>query len=152
MLRPFFLRLRDPVELDRLRERFLEVMKSRFSEDHSLKVKVTSWHGGITPDVRVKFRVGLSTNLFGSDDLLSLRMRLSLVDVCWVFSFFFFGWMVPLDLFFFFFLFVLLEIDKQRETTDGMRYYRSRPSQRNLSPSLTHDHSTFCVCRQDTNM
>ena len=87
MLRPFFLRLRDPVELDRLRERFLEVMKYRFPEDHSLKIKLTSWEGNITPDVRVKFRVGLSTNLFGSDDLLSLRMRLSLVDVCWVLSF-----------------------------------------------------------------
>ena len=85
MLRPFFLRLRDPVELDRLRERFLEVIRSRFPEDHSLKIKLTSWEDNITPDVRVKFRVGLSTNLFGSDDLLSLRMRLSLVDVCWVF-------------------------------------------------------------------
>jgi hypothetical protein len=100
MLRPFFLRLRDPVELDRLRERFFEVMKSRFPEDHSLKVKVTSWHGGITPDVRVKFRVGLSTNLFGSDDLLSLRMRLSLVDVCWVFCFFSFAGWCLLTLFF----------------------------------------------------
>lgn len=85
MLRPFFLRLRDPVELDRLRARFLEVMKSRFPEDHSLKVKLASWEGDIMPDMRVKFRVGLSTNLFGSDGLLSLRMRLSLIDACWVF-------------------------------------------------------------------
>ena len=97
MLRPFFLRLRDPVELDRLRDRFLEVIRSRFPEDddHSLKIKLTSWEGNITPDVRVKFRVGLSTNLFGSDDLLSLRMRLSLVDVCWVFIYLFIllpGW------------------------------------------------------------
>ena len=91
MLRPFFLRLRDPVELDRLRDRFLEVIRSRLpgdDDDHSLKIKLTSWEGAITPDVRVKFRIGLSTNLFGSDDLLSLRMRLSLIDVCWV-SFFF---------------------------------------------------------------
>ena len=84
MLRPFFLRLRDPVELDGLRERFLEVIRSRFPEDHSSKIKLASWEGDITPDVRVKFRVGLSTNLFGSDDLMSLRMKLSLVDVCWV--------------------------------------------------------------------
>ena len=90
MLRPFFFRLRDPVELDRLRERFLEVMRFRFPEDHSLKIKLSSWEGDITPDVRVKFRVGLSTNLFGSDDLLSLRMRLSLVDVCWVIIIYFF--------------------------------------------------------------
>ena len=96
MLRPFFLRLRDPVELDRLRERFLEVMKSPFPEDRSLKVELISWEfeGDITPDVRVEFRVGLSTNLYGFDDLLSLRMRLSLVDVCWVFCFVFFGWMI----------------------------------------------------------
>jgi general transcription factor 3C protein 4 len=102
MLRPFFLRLRDPVELDRLRERFLEVMRTRFPEDHSLKIKLTSWESNITPDVRVKFRVGLSTNLFGSDDLLSLRMRLSLVDVCWVLSFSSSSWMVLLTFFFFF--------------------------------------------------
>ena len=88
MLRPYFLRLRDPLELDRLRERFLEVIRSRFPEDHSLKIKLISWEGDITPDVRAKFRVGLTTNLFGSDDLLSLRMRLSLVDVCWVKFFF----------------------------------------------------------------
>ena len=104
MLRPFFLRLRDPVELDRLRERFLRVIRSRFPEDHSLKIKLASWEGDITPDVRVKFRIGLSTNLFGSDDLLSLRMRLSLVDVCWVFSSSSsFTWMVLLTFFFFFF-------------------------------------------------
>lgn len=83
ILRPFLLQLRDPVELDRLRERFLEVLKPRFPEDDSLKVQITSWEGDITPEVRVKFRVGLSTNLFGSDDLLSLRMRLSLADVSW---------------------------------------------------------------------
>ena len=100
MLRPFFLRLRDPVELDRLRERFLVVLKSRFPEDYSLKIKLTSWGGDITPDVRIKFRVGLSTNLFGSDDLLSLRMRLSLVDVCWVFIYSF-AWMVLLTFFYF---------------------------------------------------
>ena len=88
MLRPYFLRLRDPLELDRLRERFLEVIRSRFPEDLSLKIKLISWEGDITPNVRVKFRVGLTTNLFGSDDLLSLRMRLSLVDVCWVFIYF----------------------------------------------------------------
>ena len=104
MLRPFFLRLRDPVELDRLRERFLRVIRSRFPEDHSLKIKLASWEGDITPDVRVKFRIGLSTNLFGSDDLLSLRMRLSLVDVCWVFSSSSsFTWMVLLTFLFFFF-------------------------------------------------
>ena len=74
ILHPFLLQLRDPVELDRLRERFLEVLKPRFPEDDSLKVQITSWEseGDITPEVRVKFRVGLSRNLFGSDDLLSL--------------------------------------------------------------------------------
>ena len=88
MLRPFFLRLRDPIELERLRERFLEVMRSQFPDDHSLKIRPKFWESDITADVRVKFRVGLSTNLFGSNDLLSLRMRLSLIDVCWVFNFF----------------------------------------------------------------
>jgi general transcription factor 3C protein 4 len=81
--------------MDRLRERFLEVMRFRFPEDYSLKIKLTSWEGNITPDVRVKFRVGLSTNLFGSDDLLSLRMRLSLVDVCWVFIYLFISSSLP---------------------------------------------------------
>ena len=88
MLRPFLLRLRDPVELDRLRERLLEVLRpGSQQEDDSLKIHLTSWEGEITSDVRVKFRVGLSTNLFGSDDLLSLRMRLSLADISWVFLF-----------------------------------------------------------------
>lgn len=95
MLRPFLLRLRDPVELDRLRERLLEVLRpGSQQEDDSLKIHLTSWEGEITSDVRVKFRVGLSTNLFGSDDLLSLRMKLSLADISWVFLFFsiFAGW------------------------------------------------------------
>ena len=91
ILHPFLLQLRDPVELDRLREGFLEVLKSRFPEDDSLKVQITSWEseGDITPEVRVKFRVGLSRNLFGSDDLLSLRMRLLLADVSWVLQYYF---------------------------------------------------------------
>ena len=107
MLRPYFLQLRDPLELDRLRERFLEVIRSRFPEDHSLKIKLISWEGDITPDVRAKFRVGLTTNLFGSDDLLSLRMRLSLVDVCWVILFFLLLYLDDASDFF-----TLLEIDK----------------------------------------
>lgn len=84
MLRPFLLRLRDPVEMDRVRDKLLQVLKHPLPEDHSLKVHLTSWTGDITPDIRVKFRVGLGTHLFGSDDLLSLRMRLSLADVSWV--------------------------------------------------------------------
>lgn len=110
MLRPFLLRLRDPVELDRLRERFLEVLKLRSQEDPSLKIQLKPWQGVITPDVRFKFRVGLSTNLFGSDDLLSLRMRLSLADIYWVCRLLFFCFvagMVASDSFFFF-----SEIDK----------------------------------------
>ena len=128
MLRPFFLRLRDPVELDRLRDRFLEVIRSRSpgDDDHSLKIKLTSWEGAITPDVRVKFRIGLSTNLFGSDVLLSLRMRLSLIDVCWVFFFFSFAWNGASD-------YLFLEIDKRREKTNGMWSSGSRSPQHDLS-------------------
>ncbi|KAF8154505.1 transcription factor IIIC subunit delta N-term-domain-containing protein [Crassisporium funariophilum] len=83
MLRPFLLHLRDPVKLESLRDRFLNILRSRRDEDSSVDIRLAPWEGDVTVDVRRKFRNGLATNLFGWDDLLGLRMRLSLADFAW---------------------------------------------------------------------
>ncbi|KAF8192909.1 hypothetical protein BJ912DRAFT_961343 [Pholiota molesta] len=65
MLRPFFLHLRNPAKLDLLHAQFLEALQ---------------------PKSTLRFRDALTTHLFGWDNLLSLRMRLSLADFAWKLS------------------------------------------------------------------
>lgn len=84
LLRPFLVHLRDPNKLDTVRSRFLEVLQTRAHEDFSKAITVPSCEMGLTDDLRLRFKFSLSTNLFGWDDLLSLRMRLSLADFAWV--------------------------------------------------------------------
>jgi hypothetical protein len=43
-----------------------------------------SWTQGLNDDLRPQLRKSLTTHLFGWPNLLSLRMRLSIADQCWV--------------------------------------------------------------------
>lgn len=53
--------------------------------DDSVNVIVTPWSaGGLTPELKSDFRRSLARQLFGWDNLLNLRMRLSVADLCWV--------------------------------------------------------------------
>ncbi|KAF8962108.1 transcription factor IIIC subunit delta N-term-domain-containing protein [Flammula alnicola] len=85
-LRPFLLHLRNPARLDVLHSKLLEILQSKLQTDHSTKVHTHPWEGDLDLETRLKFRIGLTTNLFGWDDLLSLRMKLSLADFAWKLS------------------------------------------------------------------
>lgn len=82
LLRPFFFTLRDKKRLSDLHVPFLEILKPR-TADYSTNITVAPWDSA-TPESRRAFRASLVQNLFGWDDLLSLRMRLSLADFAWV--------------------------------------------------------------------
>ncbi|PPQ88838.1 hypothetical protein CVT25_010267, partial [Psilocybe cyanescens] len=89
LLRPYLIHLRDPAKLDALHAKFLEILVAQPSsvEDYSKTINIPSREEGFVDDnVRSQFRYAVSTNLFGWDDLLSLRMRLSLADFAWKLS------------------------------------------------------------------
>ncbi|KJA14204.1 hypothetical protein HYPSUDRAFT_195326 [Hypholoma sublateritium FD-334 SS-4] len=79
-LRPFLLHLRDP---SKPHPQLLEMLQSKSQTDHSIGIHPPSFEGDLDLETRLKFRAGLTTNLFGWDHLLSLRMRLSLADFAW---------------------------------------------------------------------
>ncbi len=61
------------------------MLRPTLNEDHSLGIIVPSWPSKeITDEMKEQFRVSLTTHLFGWDELLSLRLRLSLADFTWV--------------------------------------------------------------------
>ncbi|KAF9479133.1 hypothetical protein BDN70DRAFT_709576 [Pholiota conissans] len=86
LLRPFFLHLRNPITLDLLHSSLLETLQASSMIDHSTRIKLPLFDGTLDQDTRSKFRAALSTHLFGWDNLLSLRMRLSLADFAWKLS------------------------------------------------------------------
>lgn len=53
-------------------------------EDDGLSLVVQPWSEDLTPHIRSHFRRNLEEHLFGSDSLLSLRLRLALADFSWV--------------------------------------------------------------------
>ncbi|KAF8884432.1 putative zinc-finger of transcription factor IIIC complex-domain-containing protein, partial [Gymnopilus junonius] len=91
VLRPFFFHLRNPTKLDHLLTKFLQIITppdqdqgEGQAEDHSTRISVPSLTGAVLDDeIRGKFRDSLATHLFGWDELLRLRMRLSLGDFAW---------------------------------------------------------------------
>jgi general transcription factor 3C protein 4 len=55
--------------------------------DDSVKVVVPPWPSGdVGPELKADFRRSLTRQFFGWDNLLNLRMRLSVADLCWVSS------------------------------------------------------------------
>jgi general transcription factor 3C protein 4 len=91
LLRSTFLYLRDEASLQRLHQRLLGILSLHpfTMADPSLAMSHTasalpSWQEEVTPDMRRSFRMSLRRDLFGWSDLMSLRMRLSLADYCWV--------------------------------------------------------------------
>ncbi|KAH9476063.1 Putative transcription factor tau subunit sfc9 [Psilocybe cubensis] len=84
LLRPYMLHLRDPAKLHNLHSKLLEILATRpLVEDLSKTITVPPLQEVLNDDVRCQFRYSVSTSLFGWDDLLSLRMRLSLADFAW---------------------------------------------------------------------
>ncbi|KDR79253.1 hypothetical protein GALMADRAFT_93153 [Galerina marginata CBS 339.88] len=92
LLRPFLFHLRNPGRLEKLHAGLLEVIQvptpatsttQAVSLDHSTKISVPMCDKEIDTGIRKRWRESLATHLFGWDELLSLRMRLSLADFAW---------------------------------------------------------------------
>jgi general transcription factor 3C protein 4 len=96
-LRAFFFHLRDPKRLEALHSKFLEVLQVQ-PEVGALERGVIDVPSGVISSVdearmdvddekmkmKENFRFSISTHLFGWDELLRLRMKLSLADFAWV--------------------------------------------------------------------
>jgi general transcription factor 3C polypeptide 4 len=81
-LRPIFLYLLKSGTLPRVHSRLLEILHPP-SSFPSLDVDTSGTPGG-TNEVKYAFQRSLKKHLFGCRDLLSLRLRLSVADFCWV--------------------------------------------------------------------
>lgn len=87
LLRPIFLHFEKSERFQQLLGFVFQVLQQPFDDD-SVNIVVAPWSaGGLVPELKADFRRSLTTHLFGWDNLLSLRMRLSVADLCWV-SFF----------------------------------------------------------------
>jgi len=85
ILRPYFLHFRDPKLLHLWLVQFLEIIRPALEEDYSTQIVIPpQGASGLSDELRNKFRFSLTTHLFGWDQLLTLRMRLSLADFAWV--------------------------------------------------------------------
>ncbi|TFY72445.1 hypothetical protein EVG20_g550 [Dentipellis fragilis] len=85
ILRPLFLHLRNPGALERLHSHMLTILEAHIS-DEALHRNIPAWIGELDEAVRTAFRKSLVQHLFGSDDLLSLRLRLATADFCWKYA------------------------------------------------------------------
>src|SRR5882757_6757864 len=82
-LRALMLYLRNNARFTALCPRILEIL-SQVPPDQTTSIVLPPWTQGSTDDLRLQLRKSLTTHLFGWPNLLSLRMRLSIADMCWV--------------------------------------------------------------------
>ncbi|KAH7920247.1 hypothetical protein BV22DRAFT_1021558 [Leucogyrophana mollusca] len=85
-LRPIFLHLCNSGRFADLCPRILEILQQSPAVDDTLSIAVPSWSEGLVPELNVQLRRSFATHLFGWESVLSLRMRLSLADMCWKLS------------------------------------------------------------------
>ncbi|KAJ8588488.1 hypothetical protein M405DRAFT_740181 [Rhizopogon salebrosus TDB-379] len=81
-LRALMLHLRNNVHFTALCPRVLEIL-SQVPPDQTPAIVLPPWTQGSNDDLRLQLRKSLTTHLFGWPNLLSLRMRLSIADLCW---------------------------------------------------------------------
>ncbi|OJA09194.1 hypothetical protein AZE42_00702 [Rhizopogon vesiculosus] len=81
-LRALMLHLRNNARFTALCPRILEIL-SQVPPDQTTSIVLPPWTQGSTDDLRLQLRKSLTTHLFGWPNLLSLRMRLSIADMCW---------------------------------------------------------------------
>ncbi|OAX44098.1 hypothetical protein K503DRAFT_706991 [Rhizopogon vinicolor AM-OR11-026] len=81
-LRALMLYLRNNARFTALCPRILEIL-SQVPPDQTTSIVLPPWTQGSTDDLRLQLRKSLTTHLFGWPNLLSLRMRLSIADMCW---------------------------------------------------------------------
>lgn len=81
-LRALMLHLRSNTRFAALCPQVLTIL-SQVPSDQTTTMVLPSWTQGLNDDLRLQLRKSLSTHLFGWPNLLSLRMRLSIADLCW---------------------------------------------------------------------
>lgn len=77
------LHLRSNARFVALLPQILEIL-SQVPPNQTTSIVLPSWTQGLNDDLRPQLRKSLTTHLFGWPNLLSLRMRLSIADQCWV--------------------------------------------------------------------
>lgn len=82
-LRALMLHLRSNARFAAVCPQVLEIL-SQVPPDQTTTIVLPSWTQGSNDDLRPQLRKSLTTHLFGWPNLLSLRMRLSIADLCWV--------------------------------------------------------------------
>lgn len=82
-LRPLLLHLCSTGRFAEICPRLLEVL-DQSPQDESPAVSVPPSSQGVGTELQSQLRESLATHLFGWNGLLSLRMRLSVADMCWV--------------------------------------------------------------------
>ncbi|KAG8220800.1 hypothetical protein J3R82DRAFT_2244 [Butyriboletus roseoflavus] len=82
-LRPLFLHLCNTGRFAETCPRVLDIL-DHSPQDESLAVSVPLSSQGVGVELQRQLRESLATHLFGWNTLLSLRMRLSIADMCWV--------------------------------------------------------------------
>lgn len=143
ILRPYFLHFRDPKLLHLWLVQFLGTICPVVEEDYSKHV-VIPWQGAsdLSNELRDQFCFSLTTHLFGWDQLLKLRMRLSLADFAWVFLKKIVTATVAPHL-----PFVGAEIINERRIPSTMRLRSTDCSQYNFALYLQDYHPSFTGCR-----
>lgn len=81
-LRALMLHLRSNARFAAVCPQVLEIL-SQVPPDQTTAIVLPSWTQGSNDDLRPQLRKSLTTHLFGWPNLLSLRMRLSIADLCW---------------------------------------------------------------------
>lgn len=82
LLRAVFRRLNGPGTLDKLHSNILNIIRP--SGDSPLTFAPDPYAGVLCEDFRIYFRRCLREQLFGSDRVLSYRLRLAIADYAWV--------------------------------------------------------------------
>ncbi|KAF8876936.1 transcription factor IIIC subunit delta N-term-domain-containing protein [Infundibulicybe gibba] len=83
VLRPALFYIRFSGKLEILLEQILNILPPEKIDDLS---NITPWVESLTIKMRREFKTSLTAHLFGWDDIVSLRMRLSVADFIWKIS------------------------------------------------------------------
>ncbi|KAF9527262.1 transcription factor IIIC subunit delta N-term-domain-containing protein [Crepidotus variabilis] len=82
-LRPYFIQLQDRERLNRLHTQLLNILRPPSAEDFSKDNILAPWSSDLDSDFKPDLRLSFATHLYGWDQVLALKMRLSLADFIW---------------------------------------------------------------------
>ncbi|KAH7910203.1 transcription factor IIIC subunit delta N-term-domain-containing protein [Hygrophoropsis aurantiaca] len=85
-LRSTFIHLCNSGRFVHIYPQILEMLQQSPAIDDTLSIVILPWTQGLVPEFNAQLRQSFVTHFFGWESLLSLRMKLSLADMCWKLS------------------------------------------------------------------